>query len=148
MFFSVLGVIAVNCLGVAFLGGFAVGLGLNILFSIGTVLATGFGILGGIVLGGIFFTVSWLFGNYKKIKQYRESLEKTKENLINKFNDITYSFSDHYKTFKDALIKELKLKIEVFLKDTEMNEDEMKEAKKEYEAIKERTMKLIKEKYM
>ena len=151
MFFSVLGVIAVNLgvsLGVAFLGGFAVGLGLDILFSIGAVLATGFGILGGIVLGGIFFTVSWLFGNYKKRKQYRESLEKTKENLINKFNDITYSFSDHYKTFKDALIKELKLKVEVFLKDTEMNEDEMKEAKKEYEAIKERTMKLIKEKYM
>ena len=151
LFFSVLKVIAENLgvfVGAAVLGGFVVGLGLDILLSTGILLGTVFGILGGIVVVGIFFTFGWLFTNYKKRKQYRENLEKTRETLINKFNDITYSFSDHYKTFKDALIKELKLKVEMFLKDTEMNEDEMKEAKIEYEAIKERAMKLIKEKYM
>ena len=68
--------------------------------------------------------------------------------MINKFSDITYSFSDHYKTFKDTLIKELKLKVEIFLKDSEISEDKMIKLKKEYEAIKERTMKLIKQKYM
>ena len=133
--------------------GFIVALGIGAGIALGTSLTIGFGILlglglvGGIVVGGIVTVVSYFWSKYKKRNQYREALETSKKKLINKFNEVEYSFSDNYKTFKDTLIKELKLKTEIYLKRINNDEEEWKELQKKYKIIKANTKKRFKEKF-
>jgi gas vesicle protein len=114
---------------------------------IGAGIIIGFGLIGGLALGGIIIAVGFLFVKYKKINQYREILEKAKSQLISKFQDIEYSFSEHYKTFKDTLINELKLKTQVYLKRINNDDSEWKEIQEKYEEIKKNTLKKVKEKF-
>ena len=133
--------------------GFIVAMGIGAGIALGTSLTIGFGILlglglvGGIVVGGIVTVVSYFWSKYKKRNQYREALETSKKKLINKFNEVEYSFSDNYKTFKDTLIKELKLKTEIYLKRINNDEEEWKELQKKYKIIKANTKKRFKEKF-
>ena len=148
-------IVALSLTAIAKVLGFSVGvvIGAGILIGacsslvIGAGVIIGFGLIGGLVLGGIIITVGFLFAKYKKINQYREILEKAKSQLISKFQDIEYSFSEHYKTFKDTLINELKLKTQVYLKRINNDDSEWKEIQEKYEEIKKNTLKKVKEKF-
>ena len=110
--------------GIGLIIGFGVGTATSI--AIGGALAITLGIAGGLLVGGIILGLGFLFGRYRKRNKYREILEKAKSQLKNKFSEVEYSFSDHFKTFKDTLIKELKLKSEVYLKRINNDESEWK----------------------
>lgn len=133
--------------------GFAIGIGVGIgvlctaSVTIGLGIIISFGLIGGLVVGTLVTVVGYFYTKYKKKNQYKESLEGSKEKLINKFKDIEYSFSDHYKTFKDTLIKELKLKTEIYLKRINNDETEWKQIQQQYEIIRKNTKKRIEEKF-
>ena len=124
-----------------------VGLGATASSLLGATFIAAIGITGGLILGGIIVGIGYLFVRYKKRNNYLEILEKVKTNLQNKFNEVEYSFSDHYRTFKDTLIKELKVKNEIYFKRINNDETEWKEIQKQYEIIKKNTLKKVNEKY-
>ena len=129
--------------------GIAVGVGvlLSSSLALGGLALVALGLVGGFLIAGIFTTVSYFVIKYKKKSQYIENLEKCKRYLKNKFEEIEYAFSDHFRTFKDTLIKELKLKTEIFYKRINNDESEWKEIREKYESIKANTLKKVKEKY-
>lgn len=135
--------------GFGFLAGIGIGIGiaLGTSLTIGLGIIVGLGLLGGVVVGGIVATVGFFWSRYKKRKQYKEALENSKEKLINKFKEVEYSFSDHFKTFKDTLIKELRLKTEIYLKRINNDETEWKKIQEQYETIKVNTKKRFEEKF-
>lgn len=124
-------------------------LGLTCSLAVGAGTFIGCGILGIVVIPAFLFFGDTMIDNitfhFKKKQQYKEILNQFKTNLQNKFDDIIYSFTDHYKTFKDTLIKELKLKTEIYLKKINSDESEWNQIREEYKKIKKETQNLINE---
>jgi len=135
--------------GVGFVVGIGIGIGLAFTSSlaIGAGAILGLGLIGGLVVGGIVTSVGYFWTKYKKKNQYSEALKESREKLINKFKEIEFTFSDHYKTFKDALIQELKLKTEIYLKRINNDEAEWKEIQQQYEIIRKKTKEIIERKF-
>ena len=82
---------------------------------------------------------------YIKKREYKYCLDETKKNIIKKFDELEYSFSETYKTFKDTLINELKLRVEVYHKVINNDDTEWENMKKQYDTIKKNTLKIVKE---
>ena len=142
---EILGIPTAIGVGTGLLIGIGIAFGASL--TIGTAVVVGLGIAGGLVIGIIVSAVGYFFTKYKKRGKYKEALENSKSQLINKFKDVEYSFTDHFKTFKDTLISELKLKTEIYLKRINNDKSEWQKIQQEYEVIKKNTKQRIKNKF-
>ena len=105
------------------------------------------GIIGGLAVGGIIFGVSYLVGIIRKEAKYKNSLEESKVKLEEEFKIIEITFINDFRCFKDSLLKELDIKVDIYhSKINNINEKEWEKIKKKYIIIKEKTKKKLQEK--
>jgi triphosphoribosyl-dephospho-CoA synthetase len=121
--------------------GMAVGaIATTIFTTIGGALMGGLGLLGGVVVGGLLIGFGIWFNRSKIKDQYKENLEKNKNDLIKKFDDILNDFSSDFRAFKDSLIKEMNIKVDVFYKNIDnIDTTEWENLKKEYNSKRDKT---------
>lgn len=100
------------------LGGLAAGaIATSILTTLSGALIGGLGLAGGVVIGGAIMLIGYYYNKYKIQGQYKEALEKNKEELKTKFEEIENTFSSDFKGFKDTLISELNIKVDLLYKE-------------------------------
>ena len=115
-------------------GGIATGAIISTIFTtLGGVLIGGLGILGGVIIGGAIWGIGYLIKRSKIRQQYKDALEKNNNDLKDKFEDILSSFINDFKGFKETLIKQLNVKVDVLYKNINQFEpSKWENLKKEY----------------
>jgi len=104
---------AASTFAMALLGstGMLIGLGVGITISVGT------------------FLYHW----FNKSKRYKNGLEETKTNITLKFDEIKSNFSSDFKVFRESVINELNVKLEILKKDiNKIDKEKWEEIKKKY----------------
>ena len=98
------------------------------------------GIIGGLAVGGLIFGISMLISFLRKESKYKDALVGSKAKLDEDFKNIQISFLNDFRCFKDSLLKELDIIVDVYHKRiNNINYQEWEEIKKKYYIIKEKT---------
>ena len=115
-------------------GGIAAGAIASTIFTtLGGVLIGGLGLAGGALIGGLIMGVAYLYNRYKIRQQYKDALEKNRKDLNDKFDNILTSFVNDFKGFRESLIKQLNVKVDVLYKNiNEFEPSKWEDLKKEY----------------
>ena len=72
------------------------------------------GVIGGLAVGGIIFGISYLIGFLRKSTKYKNSLKESILKLEEEFKNIEITFINDFRCFKDSLLKELDIKVDVY----------------------------------
>ena len=115
-------------------GGIAAGAIASTIFTtLGGALIGGLGLLGGAIIGGTILAIGYFYRRSKIRAQYKESLEKNRKDLSYKFDDILSSFINDFKGFRESLIKQLNIKVDVLYKSlNEFDPSKWEDLKKDY----------------
>ena len=84
--------------------------------------------------------IGYYYNKSKVQEQYKEGLEKSKKELITKFEEIENSFSSDFKAFKDTLISELNIKVDLLYKEINISDPIKWEESKNVYAIKKKNI--------
>ena len=102
------------------------------------------GILIGLGVGVAISVTTFLIHWFSKSKRYKNGLEESKTSIAVKFDEIKSNFSSDFKVFRESVINELNVKLEILRKDiNKIDKEKWEEIKKNYIIQKEKIKKII-----
>ena len=102
------------------------------------------GILIGLGVGVAISVTTFLVHWFSKSKRYKSGLEESKTNIALKFDEIKSNFTSDFKVFRESVINELNVKLEIISKDiNKIDKKKWEEIKKKYIVQKKNIEKMI-----
>ena len=102
------------------------------------------GILIGLGVGVAISLTTFLVHWFSKSKRYKSGLEESKTNIALKFDEIKSNFTSDFKVFRESVINELNVKLEIISKDiNKIDKKKWEEIKRKYMVQKKNIEKMI-----
>jgi len=91
------------------------------------------GVLIGLGVGVAISVTTFLVHWFSKSKRYKNGLEESRTSIATKFDEIKNNFSSDFKVFRESVINELNVKLEILRKDiNKIDKEKWEEIKKKY----------------